>query len=480
MDHETDVTIQDVVQDIAKRLNMVYCQADKCYYIYRKKTGLYKRLDEVEMSRLIGDYINRDDKYNLEWDMSNISCICDHLKLKLPYPEHMGTESNILHLQNGVYRFDKMEFGKFNPKYYATAALPFAYDSKASSPVFDRFIKEVSCSDAMAATLIEIAGCVLAGRTDHGKLILNAGTGANGKSVYLSLLSLLLGRDLVTSIPVSEINGNRAFVLHELAGKRLNALHELEHGISMEKLFDSNVKRIVTNEVLNAEVKYGNRYQFTPNMNFIVNTNYLPEVSGSVPAYAVKRRYLILRWERTFKPEEQDKMLLEHLTAELPGIFNRALEGLERMRNNGFIFSAQKESDEYLKEFIVKKHPAYGFVEEFVIEAPDNQLFNDDLRNAYITWTEKRGLDASENSPCGLTKALKKAITMKGFQTEIGKSNGKRYIRGIALKGGSYVKDNKKSDRRKNGSGVVGTAVPQPDSQSKYLQFRKKKNSSRR
>ena len=430
-----DVTIQDVVKDMAKRFCMVFCKSDKCYYIYQKSTGLYKKLDELEMCKLIGNYINKNDKYHLEWDMSNISCLCEHLKLQIPYPERMGAERNVLHMKNGVFLLNRMEFCGFDPKYLATAALPFAYDPGAKSPEFDRFISSVSGSDAMRDTLVEIAGCVLAGETSHGKLLMNVGTGANGKSVYLNILCALLGDDLVTNIPVSEINGNRAFVLHELAGKRLNALHEMENGITLEALFDSNVKRIITNEPLNAEVKYGNRYQFVPNMNFIVNTNYLPEMSGDMPAYAVIRRYLILRWKKTFTIDEQDKNLYERLVAEMPGIFNRALEGLQRLREHNFIFSAQAESEEYLEKFVISSHPAYSFVKECVSSSPKKRVYYESLRNAYIDWLESKGLDAVCESANGMTQELKRAIRMQGFVTKTGKSNGRRYICGIALKG---------------------------------------------
>lgn len=456
MEEENCGDIEAVVTDIKHKYTIVFCKSQDSYYIYSKKTGLYKKRDVNEMYRFFGKYIHTNCPYDLDWESDNFKCIYEHLKLVVPYPDKMGAEKGVIHLRNGVYLVEDKKLVNFNPQYYATSALPFVYNTEAKAPVFEKFIKDVSSSKAMEKTLCEIAGCVLSGETSHEKLIMNIGCGANGKSVFLGLLCELLGQDLVTGIPVSEINGNRAFVLHELAGKRLNALHELENGITLEKLFDSNVKRIVTNEPLNAEVKFAGRYQFKPDMNFIVNANYLPDSSDIYPSHALLRRYLVLNWNRKFKPDEQDKNILDKMKAELSGIFNLALQGLKRLQDNDFVFSAQKESDQFLEDCFKKQYPAYGFVKDCIIPSAGSRVYNDDLNRAFVQWAADHDVDLSDLKIAGRTKAIKKAIKQQGISLGTGRSDRRRWLTGIALKGESSNGKQAKKFRKKTSQSSVG------------------------
>ena len=54
------------------------------------------------------------------------------------------------------------------------------------------------------------------------------------------------------------------------------------------------------------------------------------------------RRINVIEFPKTFSEDEMDVELTGKLVAELSGIFNWALEGYKRLRNQKFIFSESK------------------------------------------------------------------------------------------------------------------------------------------
>lgn len=427
-----DLNTREVVESFIQSRNLVLNSKDKNYYEYSPNYGIYIKREEVEMQKIISNFIDSTDEYNIEWDLQNIDAICRHAKLLIPYADDLGTDKEHIVMKNGVYDLKSNTLLEFSPKYRAITALDFPYDETATCSRFDRYITEVSSSETMQKTLYEVLGTVVSGEIAHNRIILLNGQGSNGKSVFVNVLSRLVGISNITHTSVSVINGTNAFARCDLATSRLNVLHELENGMTLEKLFDANVKKAISGEPLEAEVKYGNRFSFIPRFNMVIATNRLPEIGEEPPSRAIKRRYLILNWEHEFSEKEIDRKLTTKLYKELPGIFNKAMAALEELRQNDFQFSAQAESDAFLQRKVEEKFPEAGFVEERVCAMPKHRISYEKLRHEYLTWSTNKGnMEIPEAN--ALSKSLLKAIRAK-YSVSQGKSNGKRYLEGIALK----------------------------------------------
>jgi putative DNA primase/helicase len=70
--------------------------------------------------------------------------------------------------------------------------LPVSYDPKATCPNIDQFVAEVFPDDSTHLAY-EIAGWLLTPLTSLQKAILLKGQGGNGKSVFIKILTRLLG-----------------------------------------------------------------------------------------------------------------------------------------------------------------------------------------------------------------------------------------------------------------------------------------------
>jgi hypothetical protein len=111
----------------------------------------------------------------------------------------------------------------------------------------------------------------------------------------------------------------------------------------------------------------------------------VPRVPEDSVAYF--RRWLIVEFPYSFEGStSEDKDLKEKLindTEEMSGFLNWALEGLQRLRVNGWRFSNGKTVETVREDYIVRSDPYRAFVMHCVHEDPNGQVKKDDLFQAY-------------------------------------------------------------------------------------------------
>ncbi|HHD2745555.1 TPA: hypothetical protein ACOTGW_003346, partial [Clostridium perfringens] len=76
------------------------------------------------------------------------------------------------------------------------------------------------------------------------------------------------------------------------------------------------------------------------------------------------RRLCMLHFKNVVKEEDRDFYLREKLKEELNGIFNWALVGLRRLKENNFRFSECNSSNKLLKQYEMELNPMILFFEQ--------------------------------------------------------------------------------------------------------------------
>lgn len=123
-------------------------------------------------------------------------------------------------------------------------------------------------------------------------------------------------------------------------------------------------------------------------VRFVIVTNELPKLSDASGALA--SRFLILPMTRSFYGNE-DRGLEAALTAELPGILNWALGGLDRLRARGY-FVQPDAATEAVEELEDLASPVAAFVRECCEEAPCAQVSVKALFQRWSDWAEDNGM----------------------------------------------------------------------------------------
>lgn len=325
-------------------------------------------------------------------------------------PDSEFNESTIgrSNLSNGVLKLDSLELEPHDPKYGFRSVLGHQYDPKATCPRFDKFLEEVTQRDKdKAAVLMEFAAYAFSGMPYlHHKALILTGEGANGKSTFLNVLKKLAGHSAYSSLMLNQLS--QEYSLAFMVGKLFNVAEETPTRSLMDT---SNFKNLSAGGSYMAREPYKKPIQVDNNTTkFIMACNELPALTDF--SGGIERRFLIVSFDAVFKGKDQDPYLEEKLLEELPGIFNRIVEGYKRLIDQKG-FTRLDSSDEQVREYMNSHNSAYQFYDESVEPSPGNCIPANDLFRAYVDWCKPMGI---------------RPVTSNKFGAEIRKVTGKPSI----------------------------------------------------
>ena len=237
----------------------------------------------------------------------------------------------LINLMNGTFEVstDHQTLRPFDLTDFLTYQLPFEYDPKAKAPIFESYMNRVLPDKSSQLVLAEYLGYVFvkhdSRRLKEEKALILYGTGANGKSVFFEIVSALLGNQNTSNYSLQSLTDSTGYYRAKLANKLVNYGSEING-----RLESSLFKQMVSGEPIEARLPYGNPLVLRQYAKLIFNCNELPRDVEHTNAYF--RRFLIIPFEVTIPPEEQDKHLHSKIIeSELSGVFNWVLEGLNRL-----------------------------------------------------------------------------------------------------------------------------------------------------
>ncbi|MFH8492285.1 DNA primase family protein [Streptomyces longisporoflavus] len=156
------------------------------------------------------------------------------------------------------------------------------------------------------------------------------GSGANGKSVLLEVMTQILG-DYANAAPPGFLMEKGKFTEHsteltELHGRRIVVCSELKPN---DKFNEARVKLLTGGDTITARRMRQNFFTFTPTHKLWLLGNHRPEVGTG--GYAFWRRMRIIPFERSVPDERKiDNLAAELVRDEGPGILHWLIQGAQR------------------------------------------------------------------------------------------------------------------------------------------------------
>jgi putative DNA primase/helicase len=370
--------------------NLVYCRQYDLFYIYRE--GWYEKLLPDVLNRHIYTF-TRANFPDMQITANTIKDVAQQLKW-MCYRVIEDVNHKHIAFNDTLYDLEDFKPVPFNREIYATHKLPFNYEDILTTSI-DTFTNFLNTSlvikdrfDKPDTDLIKLVqqmfGFFLIEDIRAGSAFFLIGDGANGKSVMAQVVQEMVGQEYCSAMSIQTLTTDK-FAVQHLIGKKLNVSNEEESKYIRSDKF----KALITGELVSAERKFGDSFEFIPRTKYLFATNQLPTFDGI--NYGIRRRIKIVPFHRIFKPEERDHNLLRKILKELPGIINWAIQGAKEIVDNNFSFSETKSSREAMQEFENEVSSSVRFVRENYEIDNNSYISNDDLYDAYKNWCEKVG-----------------------------------------------------------------------------------------
>jgi len=299
---------------------------------------------------------------------------------------------------------------------------------RGKCPTWLRFLSDITNGDQELIVYLQVmVGYCLTGVTSEHALFFLYGTGANGKSVFVNVISTILG-DYAANAPMDtfmETRGDRHPTdLAGLRGARFVSSIETEQGRSWN---ESKVKAITGGDKVSARFMRQDFFEYFPQFKLIIAGNHKPSIRNVDEA--MKRRLHLIPFTVTIPAAKRDGKLTEKLLMERDAIMAWAVEGCKRWQATGLNppASVVAATDEYFDE-----EDAIGefIAAEAQICAPA-KVSVADVFARWQEWSSKRG------EYVGTSRWLAQQLANRGFaRTRI--HGGVKALAGLSLKAKDY------------------------------------------
>lgn len=296
--------------------------------------------------------------------------------------EIFDSNVNLINLQNGVYDLKTKKFTEHKPENYFLSELPISYNPDAKIDKIQTFFEELLYLDDIVV-LQEFFGDCLQRTYRYKKALMNVGHTNTGKSKLLELLGCFLGEHNTSNATLHDLCKDR-FAPCELYTKHANICADIgSSGLKQVQMF----LMLTGEDRIRAQRKYGQPFNFKNFAKLVFSCNIIPDTDVKTDAYY--GRWIVLEYTNTIPEKERDPNIIEKIATEqeLSGLFNWAIQGLERLQKNGRY--SKHRSLEDVKDFMQKGHnPIKEFVDTYISSQPDGVIAKNHVYRCYKAFCE--------------------------------------------------------------------------------------------
>ncbi|ALX50441.1 phage/plasmid primase, P4 family [Lentibacillus amyloliquefaciens] len=337
-------------------------------------------------------------------------------------PGSFDKDEHLLNVQNGYIDLQTGELHDHDKNKFFTKVLSIEYTDKIDCPMWEDFLMQIFDGNTALINYIQRAvGYSLSGSTEEQMMFILHGNGRNGKSVFLDIITEMLGNYTTNiqpqTIMVKPQQSSANSDVAKLDGARLVTSTEPNDGMRFD---EGLIKQMTGGDKVTARFLYGEEFDFFPQFKIWMATNHKPIIRGTDDG--IWRRMAIVPFTVQIPEHEVDKQLKYKLRREMKGILNWAVEGYREWKRIGLnepnVIRDQRQT--YRTEMDVVEL----FIEECCIRRDGEREKSSDLYSIYSSWAKDNNQYLMSNTRFGKELANK-------FQKV--KSNGVYYV-GIKLK----------------------------------------------
>jgi putative DNA primase/helicase len=277
-------------------------------------------------------------------------------------------------------------------------------------------------SSELQAFLQRVIGYCLTGSVKEHALVFLYGTGANGKSVFLSTIAGLLG-DYAKTAPASAFTANSTeqhpTEVAGLRGARFVTAIETEDG---RRWAEAKIKSLTGGDRITARFMRQDFFEYVPQFKLIVAGNHKPGLRNVDEA--IRRRLHLIPFTVTIGEQERDPDLVEKLKTEYPGILQWAIEGCIMWQWDGLKPPAVVR--DATSQYLTAEDAIGRWIDDCCVLNPQCWSSSTALYHNHKEWCEQVG------ERCRSQKGFVQALEARGFPRE--RTDRAKGITGIGLR----------------------------------------------
>jgi putative DNA primase/helicase len=391
--------------------------------------GVYRPSAEDLVADIIRRHLADDFRRN---HLNEVIAWCKTLPVEITTDP---PSERLLNVANGVLDLDVLELRPVRATERFTYQLPVPWVPIATCPEIEAFVREVVPPDCVSL-VTEILGLCLLQTSRFRRAVMLLGSGSNGKSVLLRLMRELLGPDNISSVTLHALSEER-FAKAQLFGRLANISGDLDS----RPIERSDAFKMLTGEdMITADHKYGQPFQFVNFATMIFSANEWPVSHDQTDAYFT--RWIAIPFTQRYredggdlKPGERraDPKLAERLTTpeELQGLLVRAVHGARRLRERGG-FAIPESVRNAVADYREWADTVLAWSGESVTGMPDGVFTRKWIYSRYRDWcreNERSALSSKKFWP-----RFREVLKDRGIEFEEGKdAQDERSVFGVRI-----------------------------------------------
>ena len=314
-------------------------------------------------------------------------------------PDEFDKDDMLLNVANGYIDLTSRELYKHDINKMFSQITNTDYTEKMQPAVWLDFLNDIFAGDQEVIRYIQKAlGYSLTGSTREQIMFILFGKGRNGKSIFVEVISEILG-DYSNNMQAKSLmvkkNDNVNTDIARLSKARFVTSSEPNEGFRFD---EGLIKQLTGGDKVTARFLYAEEFEYTPKFKIWVSTNHKPIIRGTDDG--IWRRLVLIPFDVQIPEEKVDKDLKYKLLREAPAILNWMAEGAYMWMQEGLAMpeKLKEASKAYRNEMDVIEQ----FIEDECKRVDDGKEKANELYELYKQWANNNGNYKMSNKDFGI------------------------------------------------------------------------------